>query len=77
MLHTHSDHFLFDLFKNYLRFLPSKAWFVDQCNVNLNLCLFHLLVQKLFLPPSNFFEHVQYISNVVKFSDHGQTQDFT
>ena len=41
------------------------------------LCLFHLLVQKLFLPRSNFFEHVQYFLNTVKFFDHGQKQDFT
>ena len=40
-------------------------------------CLFHLLVQKLFLPHSNFFEHVQYFLNRVKFFDHGQMQDFT
>ena len=40
-------------------------------------CLFHLLVQKLFLPRSNFFEHVQYFLNTVKFFDHGQKQDFT
>ena len=41
------------------------------------LCLFHLLVQKLFLLSSNFFEHVQYFLNTVKFFDHGQKQDFT
>ena len=39
--------------------------------------LFHLLVQKLFLPRSNFFEHVQYFLNTITFFDHGQKQDFT
>ena len=40
-------------------------------------CLFHLLLRKLFLPRSNFFEHIQYFLNTVKFFDHGQKQDFT
>ena len=45
--------------------------------VHFHFCLFHLLVQKIFLPSSNFFEHVQYFLNTVKFFDHGQKQDFT
>ena len=40
-------------------------------------CLFYLLIQKLFLPRSNFFEPIQYFLNPVKFFDHGQRQDFT
>ena len=40
-------------------------------------CLFHLLVQKIFLLRSNFFEHVQYFLKTVKFFDYGQKQDFT
>ena len=45
--------------------------------IDCHLCLFHLPVQKIFLPRSNFFEHVQYFLNTVKFFDHGQKQDFT
>ena len=43
----------------------------------INVCLFHLLVQKVFFLSSKFFEHVQYFLNTVKFFDHGQKQDFT
>ena len=45
--------------------------------VGTHCCLFHLLVQKIFLQRSIFFEHVQYFLNTVKFFDHGQKQDFT
>ena len=41
------------------------------------LCLIHLLVQKILWLHSNFFEHVQYFLNTVKFFDQGQKQDFT
>ena len=63
-----------------LRNLMARPLNCRRCTVK-NLfgasCLFHLLVQKSFLLCSNFFEHVQYFLNIVKFFDHGQRQDFT
>ena len=52
-------------------------FFISETKRDFDKCLIHLPIQKTFLPRSNFFEHVQYFLNTVKFFDHGQKQDFT